>query len=466
MKTIVNGAQLIYKLARWNCHIWLPDYLSRSWRKRGVRRPGHEITDVMVLVTDHFEPARKEGELGVQRVREWCEKFAETASRHRDADGVMPQHTWFYRYDYPNQECTRILSEYVYRGFGEVEFHLHHGGDNDDSFAKKISDGVEWFNQVGAMLTAEPVPQKRFAYIAGNWALDNGRFNDAMSGCNNELSILGKAGCYADFTFPAFSVVAQPRTVNSIYYATDTPAPKSYDRGEPMRVGGEPTGDLLIFEGPMHLDFRRGEVEYASLETFTPYTRARLDYWLKAGVGVEGRPEWVFFKLHTHGMQSRDTFLGEQMERRCADLEAICAETGCRLHYVTAREAYNIAKAAEAGHHGDAGKYRDFAISRPANRLMHCSAPHLLRSYEANRIVVDVLVAADGTGLKFNDGPLKSVQGGRISSLNLRHDGASIAALRIDGEGDCSMNFTDRAQSISKQVTVRLPYATNGAPGS
>ena len=35
------------------------------------------------------------------------------------------------------------------------------------------------------------------------------------------------------------------------------------------------------------------------------------------------------------------------------------------LHYVTAREMYNIAKAAEAGMTGDPGAYRDFELARP-----------------------------------------------------------------------------------------------------
>ena len=33
-----------------------------------------------------------------------------------------------------------------------------------------------------------------------------------------------------------------------------------------------------------------------------------------------------------------------------------------KLHYVTAREAYNIVKAAEAGKAGNPGEYRDFVI--------------------------------------------------------------------------------------------------------
>ena len=39
-----------------------------------------------------------------------------------------------------------------------------------------------------------------------------------------------------------------------------------------------------------------------------------------------------------------------------------------RLHYVTAREMYNIIKAAEAGEIGDPDGYRDHVISPYANR--------------------------------------------------------------------------------------------------
>ena len=35
------------------------------------------------------------------------------------------------------------------------------------------------------------------------------------------------------------------------------------------------------------------------------------------------------------------------------------------LHYVSAREMYNIAVAAEAGKTGNPGEYRDFKIPRP-----------------------------------------------------------------------------------------------------
>ena len=39
------------------------------------------------------------------------------------------------------------------------------------------------------------------------------------------------------------------------------------------------------------------------------------------------------------------------------------------LHYVTAREAYNIIKAAEAGKSGDPGAWRDFVLPPPPLRV-------------------------------------------------------------------------------------------------
>lgn len=459
MKTVLNIARLLARMLRWNCHVWLPGYF-RKVAAQGERRTlGAEITDLIFVVVDHFEPSRKEGERGVQRVRDWCEAFADMATRHRDSDGVAPQHSWFYRYDYPNDECVRILSEFVHKGFGEIDFHLHHGNDSPGSFARTIDEGVRWFNEFGAMLTAEQSPQKRFAYIAGNWALDNGRRNDAMSGVNTELSILGDAGCYADFTFPAFSVNSQPCTVNSIYYATDTPEPKSYDKGVPMRVGGSASGDLVIFEGPLCIDWSLGYIEYAALESFAPYFRRRIDLWVKAGVCVVGRPEWLFVKLHTHGMQSREMFLGESMDRLHNELEEVCATAGCRLHYVTAREAYNIAKAAEAGREGDAGRYRNFEIARPVNRGFYSNARALVTCYTPERITVEVTQPRDDTRMLFSEHPLESLEGGRITHVDLACSPGYIRELRVAGEGECRIQLNDRGNPFEAAVVVSLPYS-------
>ena len=59
----------------------------------------------------------------------------------------------------------------------------------------------------------------------------------------------------------------------------------------------------------------------------------------------------MFVKIHTHGTQERDmdTLLGDAADRMHRHLEQNYND-GKRyvLHYVTAREVYNIIKAAEA----------------------------------------------------------------------------------------------------------------------
>src|SRR5262249_24310272 len=163
--------------------------------------------------------------------------------------------------------------------------------DTHQTFAAKLQAGVDWFNRVGAMLTAEAHPRRRFGYIAGNWALDNGAGDDSKSGCNTELIALRDAGCYADFTFPPLGSHSQPRKTNAIYYATDGPEPKSYDAGNDVIAGRASPGDLLIFQGPLVIDWARGQFEDSALESFAPPSPHRLHSWLRANIHVQGRPE-------------------------------------------------------------------------------------------------------------------------------------------------------------------------------
>jgi hypothetical protein len=465
MRRLINFARLMITFVRWRCYVWLPGYLRQALRRqRTVAALGGPI-DIIFLVVDHYEPSRREGEEGVRKVRDWCDAYERVASCHRDSDGVMPQHTWFYRYDYPNYECIRILSEYVYRQMGEIEFHLHHGHDTAETFTHKICDGVEWFNLAGAMISAEKVPTRRFAYIAGNWALDNGRRNPSMSGVNTELEILGRAGCYADFTFPAFGQNSQPSLVNTIYYATDTPAPKSYDTGMPVEVGKVGQGDLMIFPGPLHVDWKNGYVEYAAFETFAPYFRRRLDSWLRAGIHVAGQPHWVFVKLHTHGMQSRDTFLGPQLDQMHADLEKTFMQGSYRLHYVTAREAYNIVRAAEAGKTGNPNDYRDYDIRPPANRLVSCNSPYRLEEYSDNHVRLGLSNSPPDVVIRFAALPVRSITGGRITLVDLQYTDGRVQALQVAGEGICRISIVtvgiDNGFDGKEEIMVSLPYAYN-----
>jgi hypothetical protein len=109
-------------------------------------------------------------------------------------------------------------------------------------------------------------------------------------------------------------------------------------------------------------------VENSDVRRTSPPRPDRTDLWVKTGIHVRGRPEWVFVKVHTHGLQEGDTdvLLGPATDALFTDLETRYND-GRRyvLHYVTAREMYNIIKAAEAGRDGDPGRYRDYLVPAP-----------------------------------------------------------------------------------------------------
>ena len=451
MRALSHLPLLAYRSLRWRALRggWLPDYLRRHrFDRRAI--PAGKTIDVIVLTADHYEPARRHGDAAaVESVRSWCAAYEEMARGHSDADGRPPQHTWFYRYDYPNAGCVAALSESVFRGFGEVEFHLHHGHDTHETMAATLRDGLDWFNRFGAMRTAEARPRQRFGYVAGNSALDNGAGDPALSGCDTEIRALRDAGCYADFTFPALGSPAQPRKVNAHYYATEDGRPKSYDDGVEAAVGREPSGDLMLIQGPVAVDWRTGSLEDGALEDSAwPHPR-RLAGLLAGNVHVAGRPEWVFVKTHTHAMQNRASFLSPANDAMYAAMEAWWNRPPFRLHYVTAREAYNIVKAAEAGCSGNPNDYRDYLIPPPANRVISCNRPWMLHSYTPRRIHVEVLEPGRAR-MEFAGRPLRSVTG-RVREVDAEFRGGVLTGLRIEGEGPFAV---DRGDGVRVEQTT------------
>jgi len=427
---------------------WLWDYLRHHRPLDTARLSGDAPLDVIVVLVDHFEPAGEPGpQAAVDSVAAWCEKYRTIASRHEDADGRYPQHTWFHRAEYPNFGCIHTLADACFDGYGETEFHLHHGHDTHATFTEKLRAGLEFFNSAGAMLTAEETPQQRFAYIAGNWSLDNGSRNDALSGCNTEITALRDAGCYADFTFPAMTSYAQPRKTNAIYYATDTPEPKSYDTGVDVEAGRAVSGDLMIFQGPTTVDWRAGRIEDAAVEFFSPPKPRRLDQWLRANVHVRGRPEWVFVKLHCHGMQSHEVFGGPAIDEMFEQMTTRWNRPPLRLHFATAREAYNMVKAAEAGKDGNPNDYRDFDAPRPANIRVRCDRPWQLETYTDRRVALRVLEEGPAT-IEFADGPLHAARG-TIGRLEATIDDDRLESIEVTGCGEVEIETSDGARVVS-----------------
>ena len=399
-------------------------------------KPKTGPTHVMFLFADHFEPHNQ------ATVDRWMENYPKLALKHHDADGKHLQHSWFWYFDKSDDQeklsFLQQLAKLAYRDLGEVEVHLHHFNDDEDSFLKKMKRVIELSQQTGALITREVHPRTAFGFIHGGWGLDNSR-GPVLCGVNNELILLRKLGCYADFTHPSWGPM-HPRIVNRLYFATDDPnRPKSYDTGKEMQVGVPGIGDLLIFEGPSVVHFRGLKLAYdhgnVSLEDLP--TPERIDEWIKTRIHVRGRPEWIFVKVFAHGALSEDheAVLGEWADKMYSYLEQHYNDgTRFVLHYVTAREAYNIATAAEAGKSGNPNEFRNFTLPPYVNRFLATSTPYEVISMTETKAVIKFLV-----------------QTGSRVALGIRaHD------VNVSGDADV-------VESHSTQDETLLSLATKGA---
>lgn len=337
--------------------------------------------DILFALVDHYEPQvhKPPRAKAVERVEDWLDRYPKIAGKHRDFHGHVPMHGFFYPWDeYDDWEMERI-AELCAAGFGEIELHLHHENDTDATLRKKLRDALAAYRQHGG-LSVWPDGRPAFAFIHGNWALDNSRIENGKNYCgvNNEITVLQEEGCYADFTFPAWQHLAQPRMLNCIYYAVDDPKrPKSHDTGELARAGVTNARGLPLIQGPLVPYLLKGKgtprmaMDDADLAGYRRYHPDRLDRWVKAGIHVSGRPDRIFIKLHCHGADDRNrtTMLGEDLEAMFSDAESRYNDgKRYRLHYVTAREMFNIVKAMEAGQGDDLETARDFLLKPPSRK--------------------------------------------------------------------------------------------------
>ena len=351
---------------------WLPYYL---WQKlhRKERPDPTKLTHIFLCIVDHFEPFN--GPVGyataVKRVKTWIKEYPKFADRHKDSEGKPIQHTWFYP-PHLDHSFLPYLVELCQAGYGNIEMHLHHNHmkpfpDTSETLRNKILKCIDDYGKYG--IFRQPDGKPRFGFIHGDWSLDNSG-GDHLCGVNDELTILRECGCYADFTFPCLNK-CQPALVNQLYYAIDDPErPKSYNWGIPVRVGGEAPKGLMIIQGIIGLrpDKRKRfgfAIDHSDLDYNDPPTPARIDFWVRNSLAVEGKPNWRFIKLHTHGGREIrfDANFGKSADIAFEYLEEKYND-GKRfvLHYVTAREIYNAIKYLESGQNDDPSDFRDFVI--------------------------------------------------------------------------------------------------------
>lgn len=370
---------------------WLPGYL---WRR--CSRHSQEIRPVhlVIALADHFEPSfharnrekrpsRWEQE---QRVETWCREYPSAVDRWRDEEGQPLRHTYFYPAEEYDEAIIDRLADFCHAGWGEIEIHLHHGVDVPDN-ASNTRQALLSFRDAlavrGCLSQENGAGSPRYAFVHGNWALANsagGRF----CGVDDEMRILADTGCYADFTLPAPTRAQVPK-VNALYECAlplDQRAP--HRRGVDLECGRIPRVFPLIVQGPLVIFRRRRRpffgIENGELSGSYPPTIPRVKLWQDASIVVRGRPDWLFIKLHCHGMNPADepSMVGSSIQHFLRDLvQSPENRSVYLLHFVTAREMTNIILAACDGCSGNPGEFRDY-------RFQLIQSPH--RNYRPSRV--------------------------------------------------------------------------------
>ncbi len=369
------GAALLWrKLRKKGVGGWALRYLLEAPRRRRAARAGRPV-HVLLCVADHYEPkvGRPSDTVARSRVERWVRDYPRQFGGFRDSDGYAPRHSFFYPPEEYEAEYLDALADLCRAGFGEVEIHLHHDHDTAEGLRAKLLAWKELLaERHGLLPRRRDTGEAAYGFIHGNWALCNSRPDGRWCGVNNELEILRETGCYADFTMPSAPSPTQTRKINRIYYASDVPGrPKSHDGGVDVGTAPQPEGSLMLIQGPLALDWGRAKwglvprLENACLQGNQPASIRRLDLWLRAAVQVPTRPDWFFVKLHTHGAPewNQEALLGAPMvEFHRALAERAERDPNFHYHYVTAREMYNLARAAEAGWRGSVADARDFEL--------------------------------------------------------------------------------------------------------
>jgi hypothetical protein len=343
--------------------LWLPGLLRSTARAESPdpTRPVH----LYFCVADHFEPRWRRPDLETEhaRVRRWETDYPRLASRHSDSFGRAPLRTLFFPEEEYRPEHLEALGRLRDAGLVDVEVHLHHDHDTEENLRASLLRFTRTLHERHGMLRPDGRGGLRWAFIHGNWALDNAHGDGRFCGVNNELAVLRETGCEVDMTMPCVPSAAQGRVVNQIYYARGTPgAPRGYDRGREVYVGGaEHPGEIMLIPGPLGLLWHsraKGvfpRIEAAMLEPESPVDlQERLRVWVANAPAVRGAPNHRFIKLHAHGCngEAPSYFLDRDgpFDRLLTLLEQGWSDTRrYLLHYVSAWELFETVKALEAG---------------------------------------------------------------------------------------------------------------------
>ncbi len=372
----IGAMQKLSYMARW---------VPKSLVQNLIRTHPAGRTHLIISLADHFEPAivpedgsaRSPYDEQERRLERWCREYPRRFSDYLDAEGRPFVHTYFYPAEQYDRPLIARLAEHCREGWGEIEVHLHHGVASPDTAENTRRQLIEFRDRLaidhGCLSYSSVSRQPRYAFVHGNFALANSNRGFAC-GVDSEMQVLAETGCYADFTLPTgIFHRAQTAKINSIYECGLPLSERAPHRtGRDVARGRSPQTLPLIVQGPLLMDLnrsnggRRWGVENAALTGANPPSLHRLKLWKQAAISVYGRPDWVFIKLHTHGMDARheEANLGSAIQAFLRNLVEGAEQRKEILHFASAREMFNIILAACDGKDGNPGEYRDYHLRR------------------------------------------------------------------------------------------------------
>ena len=378
---------------------WQPSYV---WQRMTRRMPRGRV-HIVLMLGDHFEPAyvprqpRASAPFAEQeaRLETWCREYPEVVRHWRDSDGRPFVRSYFFPAEKYEASLLDRLADHCGDGWGEIEIHLHHGvgkPDTAENTRKQLAD----FRDIlaarhNALCYWDGRGSPQYAFIHGSFALANSA-GGLSCGVDSEMQVLAETGCYVDMTFPTGPFHrSQTAKINSLYECT-TPLDRreSHRDGPDLRVGSAPRVFPLMVQGPLLWDFHPAQhiigIENGALTTPNPPSIRRLQLWKKAAITVDGRPDWLFIKVHCHGMDptQKAAMLGEPMRGFLRELVEGAEERNEILHFVTAREMVNIALAACDGKSGNPGDYRDYRLKRVHEKNAPLSGESVTREVVKN----------------------------------------------------------------------------------
>jgi hypothetical protein len=358
---------------------WLPAY---AWQKLTRRVPAGPVHIILALA-DHFEPAivpqngraRAPYDEQERRLERWCQEYPKLVDPWRDSDGQPFKHSYFYPAEQYDRGLVDRLAEHCHAGWGEVEIHLHHGVETPDTAENTRRQLVEFrdilAHQHGCLAYRNGSGLPQYAFVHGNFALANSNQGRAC-GVDSEMQVLADTGCYADMTLPAAAFhQAQTSKINSLYECQPPLSQKlSHYSGNDLESGRAPQIFPLMVQGPLMLDYtsrgRKVGIENGALTGPNPPSLSRLRLWKQAGISVQGRPDWLFIKLHCHSMDPSQevAVLGEVVRNFLRELVEGAQRRSEIVHFVSAREMVNMILAACDGREGNPGQYRNYRLQQ------------------------------------------------------------------------------------------------------